>query len=72
MKEVAESQFAAIAAIERRVRQLEARVDSLAEAVEVLARGLEGSPMAEQENHPVTEAARRAHELLAKAGRGAG
>jgi hypothetical protein len=53
------------------LRQLEARVDALAEAVEVLARGLEGSPMAEPENHPAREAARRAHELLllAKPGR---
>jgi hypothetical protein len=46
------------------LRRLEARVDALAEAVEVLARGLEGSPMAEPENHPAREAARRAHELL--------
>jgi hypothetical protein len=46
------------------LRQLEARVDALAEAVEVLVRGLEGSPMAEPENHPAREAARRAHELL--------
>jgi hypothetical protein len=46
------------------LRRLEARVDALAEAVEVLARGLEGNPMAEPENHPAREAARRAHELL--------
>ena len=53
------------------LRQLEARVDALAEAVEVLARGLEGSPIAEPENQPAREAARRAHELLllAKSGR---
>ena len=53
------------------LHQLEARVDALAEAVEVLARGLEGSPIAEPENHPAREAARRAHELLllAKSGR---
>ncbi|HXZ71489.1 MAG TPA: hypothetical protein VEH31_11560 [Streptosporangiaceae bacterium] len=47
-----------------RLRRLEARVDALAEAVEVLARGLEGSPMAEPVNHPARDAARRAHELL--------
>jgi hypothetical protein len=47
-----------------RLRRLEARVDALAEAVEVLARGLEGSPLAEPDNHPAREAARRAHELL--------
>jgi hypothetical protein len=46
------------------LRRLEARVDALAEAVEVLARGLEGSPMAEPENPRAEEAARRAHELL--------
>ncbi len=53
------------------LRRLEARVDALAEAVEVLARGLEGSPIAEPGNHPAREAARRAHELLllAKPGR---
>jgi hypothetical protein len=71
MREVAESESAAIAAVERRVRLLEARVEAIAEAVEMVARGLEGSPMAEPENHPAREAARRAHELLllAKPGR---
>jgi len=64
MKELAESGSAAIAAVDRRVRLLETRVEAIAEAVEVLARGLEGSPMAEPVNHPVREAARRAHELL--------
>jgi len=46
-------------------------VEAIAEAVEVLARGIEGSPMAEPEKHPAREAARRAHELLllAKSGR---
>jgi hypothetical protein len=46
-------------------------VDALAEAVEVLARGLEGSPMTEPENSTARESARRAHELLllAKSGR---
>ena len=53
------------------LRRLEARVDALAEAVEVLARGLEGTPMAEPGNSTLTESARRAHELLllAKSGR---
>jgi hypothetical protein len=71
MKEVAESESAAIAAIDRRVRLLEARVDATAEAVELLARGLEGSPMTEPEGFKPQEAARRAHELLllAKPGR---
>jgi hypothetical protein len=64
-----ESDSAARAALDR-VRRLEARVDALAEAVEVLARGLEGSPMAEPVNHPAREAARRAHELLLLAKQG--
>ncbi len=58
-----ESDFAGGAALDR-LRRLEAQVDALAEAVEVLARGLEGSPIAEPGNHHVGEAARRAHELL--------
>jgi hypothetical protein len=71
MREIAESESAAIAAIEGRVRLLEAQLEAIAGAVEVLARGLEGSPMAEPVNHPAREAARRAHELLllAKPGR---
>ena len=71
MREVAESQSAAIAALDRRVRLLETRVEAIAEAVEVLARGLEGSPMAEPENATARESARQAHELLllAKSGR---
>ena len=72
MKEVAESQSAAIAAIERRVCVLEARVEAIAEAVGVLARGVEGGgPMAEPEDFRPQEAARRAREmlLLAKPGR---
>jgi hypothetical protein len=58
-----ESDSAATAALDR-LRLLEARVDALAEATDVLARGLEGSPMIEPENHLVREAARQAHELL--------
>jgi hypothetical protein len=52
------------ATVEERIRQLEATVESLIEAVEVLARGLEGGPMAEPRNRHTEEAARRAHELL--------
>ena len=71
MKEVAESESAAIAAIDRRMRLLEARVEAIAEAIGVLARGLEGGPMAEPEDFRPQEAARRARELLllAKPGR---
>jgi len=46
------------------MHRLEAQVDALAEAIEVLARGLEGGPMAEPRNRHAEEAARRAHELL--------
>ena len=47
-----------------RIRRLEEQLAALTEAVEVLARGLESSPMAEPPNHHIEEAARRAHELL--------
>jgi hypothetical protein len=74
MREVAESRSAAIDAIERRVRLLETRVETIAEAVELLARGLEGSPVAEPKDFRPEEAARRARELLllAKPGRRGG
>lgn len=64
MREVAESGYAAIAAVERRIRRLEAQVEALTEAVEALAQGLAGSPMAEPGVTNPAEAARRAHELL--------
>jgi hypothetical protein len=47
-----------------RVRRLEDQLAALTEAVEVLARGLESSPMAEPPNRQIEQAARRAHELL--------
>jgi hypothetical protein len=47
-----------------RVRRLEDQVAAVTEAVEVLARGLESSPVAGPPNHHIEEAARRAHELL--------
>ncbi len=74
MREVAESGNAAIAAVERRVRRLEAQVEALTEAVEALARGLADGPMAEPGSAKPAEAARRAHELLllAKPERGGG
>jgi hypothetical protein len=46
------------------LRQLEARLDALVDAVEVLARGLEDGPMAEPDDKKPGEAARRARELL--------
>jgi len=51
-------------ALEERVHRLEAQMETLAEAVEVLARGLENGPMAEPRNRHAEEAARRTHELL--------
>gem|GEM_PF-3924882 len=39
-------------------------METLTEAVEVLARGLEGSPMSEPGGDRAREAARRTHELL--------
>ena len=47
-----------------RVRRLETQLTALTEAVEVLTRGLESSPMAEPPDHHIEQAARRAHELL--------
>jgi len=47
-----------------RVHRLEDQMAALTEALEVLARGLESSPMAGPPNHHIEEAARRAHELL--------
>ena len=46
------------------MHRLEVQADALAEAIEVLARGLEGGPMAEPRNRHAEEAARHAHELL--------
>jgi len=47
-----------------RVRRLEGQMAALTEALEILTRGLESSPMAEPPNRHIEEAARRAHELL--------
>jgi hypothetical protein len=52
------------AELTERVRRLEGQLTALTEAVEVLTRGLESSPMAEPPNRHIEEAARRAHELL--------
>lgn len=53
-----------VAALEERVRVLEDRLTAVAEAVGVLAHGLEDLPMAEPGRRPTTEAARQAYELL--------
>lgn len=47
-----------------RMHVLEERVTALADAVRVLARGLEDVPTIEPGQRPVAEAARRAYELL--------
>ncbi len=52
------------AALTERVDRLEAQVAALTEAVGVLARGLERSPVAEPPSRQVEDAARQAHELL--------
>ena len=50
--------------MEERMHRLQVQADALAEAIEVLARGLAGGPIAEPRNRQTEEAARRAHELL--------
>jgi hypothetical protein len=47
-----------------RVGRLEGQMAAVTEALEVLTRGLESSPMAEPPDRHIEEAARRAHELL--------
>jgi hypothetical protein len=46
------------------VQRLEARMEAIIEAIEELARGLEGGPMAEPRSGHAEQAARRTHELL--------
>jgi hypothetical protein len=50
--------------LEERVHLLESQVATLTDALRVLARGLEDSPMSEPGDRTVVEAARRAHDLL--------
>lgn len=52
------------AAIDERVLALENRVETLAEAIRVLARGLEDLPTAGPGGTGAAQAARRAHDLL--------
>jgi hypothetical protein len=54
----------AVAALEEHVRVLEERLAAVADAVRVLAHGLEDLPMAEPGRRPAAEAARQAYELL--------
>ena len=53
-----------VAALEERVRALEARLTAVTAAVRVLAHGFEDVPMAVPGGRPAAEAARRAYELL--------
>ena len=64
MSDSADTVAASPAAVEEHVRRLEARVDTLAEAIEVLARGLEDRPIAEPQDGLAGHAARQARELL--------
>jgi hypothetical protein len=54
----------AVAALQERVHVLEDRLAAVAEAVRVLAHGLEDLPTAEPGRRPTAEAARQAYELL--------
>jgi hypothetical protein len=57
------------AALDERVLVLEDRVTALAEALRVLAHGLEDLPTAEASGQRAAEAARQAYDLLLLAGR---
>ena len=52
------------AVLDQRIRELEIRVATLSEAVRLLAHALEGSPLAEPGEPPVSQAARQAHVLM--------
>ncbi len=53
-----------VTGLQGRVRQLETEVQTLTQAVEILARGLERGPLAEPDPPRSGEAARQARELL--------
>jgi hypothetical protein len=53
-----------VAALDERVHVLEERLTAVADAIRVLAHGLEDLPVAEPGRRPAAEAARRAYELL--------
>jgi hypothetical protein len=53
-----------VAVLEDRIRELEARTATLAEAVRLLTHALENNPMAGPEDTTVSTAARKAHEIL--------
>ena len=51
-------------ALEERVRLLESKVATLADALRLLAHGLEHGPLSGPGDQPVAEAARKAYDLL--------
>jgi exonuclease VII small subunit len=51
-------------ALEERVHLLESTVATLADALRLLAHGLEGGPLSGPGDQPVAEAARKAYDLL--------
>jgi hypothetical protein len=51
-------------ALEERVHLLESRMTTLADALRLLAHGLEGGPMSGPAGEPVADAARKAYDLL--------
>jgi hypothetical protein len=61
-------QEASLAALEERVHLLEGKVALLAQALTVLAGGLEGGPPADAGERQAADAARTARGLLARAG----
>jgi hypothetical protein len=56
-------------ALQERVQYLESRVDTLADALALLAHGLEGEPMSGPAGRPAADAARKAYDLLLAAGK---
>jgi hypothetical protein len=64
IKHVSRRVWESPAAVEERVHALEGRVTALAEAVRVLARGLEDLPTSEPGGSRAAKAARQAYDLL--------
>jgi len=59
-----ESREPSMTALEERVHHLESRVATLADALRLLAHGLEEGPMSGPGGQPVADAARKAYDLL--------
>jgi hypothetical protein len=52
------------AVLENRIRELEARTARLTEVIRLLTHAMENHPLAGPGDGPISEAARKAHELL--------